>query len=622
MKLLIVALYLGCVISGMAEIKPSLIQTLQASSASAILVGGNKADSNTVAVTRVWNGTVCTVSVVNRSPSPVRLARVDLFDFQHGLPGTTPFYGEAFQMLAQNGGTLAAPEDWGSYPDRKHYRLDEPEGLRTVHGMMLLRPAAADQILLGFGSCRRFDGRISFDAKRLLVSLDCEGLELGSGEIWQLEEFFCEAGPEREVLLNHFSAGIEKNHPRRTRFKAPPMGWCSWYGFGPKVTVPDILRNMDWISTNAPQLRYIQIDDGYQPWMGDWLATGQSFGGDIKSVLREIRERGFEPAIWVAPFIASPESKLFHDHPDWFVKDEAGQPLRSDKVGFGGWRLGPWYVLDGTHPEAQKFLEQTFRTMRHEWGCTYFKLDANYWGTLPHGRFHDPKATRIEAYRSGMEAILRGAGDAYVLGCNQPMWPSLGLVDGVRSSNDTSRDWPTIRDIGRQNLLRGWQNGRFWWNDPDCALLSPGRIIGINGQLVDGFFVNAKELPSNEVMFHATAIQASGGALFSGDDLPTLSPERVAMLRKLIPPTGRAASFADETLSVGRAPHGTGEFLYLFNWGDAPVERVVALAHKVELKNYWTGESLGEHEREYRVPALAPHTALWLQATRLPESAK
>ena len=37
--------------------------------------------------------------------------------------------------------------------------------------------------------------------------------------------------------------------------------------------------------------------------------------------------------------------------------------------------------------------------MRREWGCTYFKLDATYWATLPGGRRHDTRATRIEAYR-------------------------------------------------------------------------------------------------------------------------------------------------------------------------------------------------------------------------------
>jgi len=603
-------LVLAGTLPSLAAANSQWIQDLQAAPSAVVLTGGTKADPTVVQVKRSWKGTVCTATVANHGSSPVRVARVDLFDFSHGLAGSTPLYAECFQMLGQIGGTLARPEDWGSYADRAHYKLEEPEGLRTAHGMLLLRPEGADQVLLGFGSCRRFDGRISFDAGRLLVSFDCEGLELAPGASWQLEEFVAQAGPVREALLDTLCGRIEKNHPHRTGFKAPPMGWCSWYCFGPKVTVPNIQRNLDWIATNAPQLRYIQIDDGYQPWMGDWLETGKSFGGDIKAVLREIRRRGFEPAIWVAPFVASPQSQLFLNHPDWFIQDADGKPLRSDKVGFGGWRLAPWYALDGTHPEAQAFLENTFRVLRAEWGCSYFKLDANYWGALHHGRFHDPKATRIEAYRRGMAAALRGSGDAFILGCNHPMWPSLGLVDGARSSMDISRDWPSIRDIGRQNLMRGWQNGRFWWNDPDCALLSPGMVMDNSGKQT-----GATGLPLNEVLFHATTVHATGGMLLTGDDLPTLTPEREAMLRKLLPPTKRAASFADEKLTVGRTPHGKGEYLYLFNWSDQPAERVVALPRKVTLKNYWTGESLGQHAGEYRVPAMAPHTALLLEAS-------
>lgn len=79
-------------------------------------------------------------------------------------------------------------------------------------------------------------------------------------------------------------------------------------------------ENLDWIAKQAPNLRYVQIDDGYQPAMGDWLETGTAFGGDVRSVLKEIKTRGFEPAIWVAPFIAEQNSKIFQQHPDWFMK--------------------------------------------------------------------------------------------------------------------------------------------------------------------------------------------------------------------------------------------------------------------------------------------------------------
>lgn len=586
-----------------------LLGRLKAAPVAVRLADGTQANPAALKVERVWRDNVCASRLRNTGDRPARVARVDLFDFEHGLPGSTPVYGEAFQMLAQTGGTLAKPEDWGSYADRSHYKLEEPEGLRTAHGMLLLRPPDGAQTLLGFASCRRFDGRLGFDARRLLVSLDCEGRELAPGQSWELEEFIARSDSSRQALLNALCERIEKHHPSRKAFAAPPLGWCSWYCFGPKVTATNIFDNLNWIATHAPQLRYIQIDDGYQPWMGDWLETGKSFGGDIRAVLKEIRRRGFEPAIWVAPFVASPQSKLFQEHPDWFMKGDDGQPLPSSKVGFGGWRLGPWYALDGTHPEAQRFLERLFRTLREDWGCSYFKLDANYWGALHQTRLHDPTATRIEAYRRGMAAIRRGAGDAFILGCNHPLWPSLGLLDGSRSSMDISRSWKSVRDIGRENLLRGWQNGRLWWNDPDCVLLSGGQVLDVSGNPTGW-----KGLPENEVVFHATTIHASGGMLLSGDDLPHLGTQRAARLRKLLPPTARAAEFADETLSVGRLSQPGRELLYLFNWGDAPVERVVQLRRPAKLTDFWTGEDLGEHRGEFRLPALPPHTARLLEA--------
>jgi hypothetical protein len=73
-----------------------------------------------------------------------------------------------------------------------------------------------------------------------------------------------------------------------------------------------------------------------------------------------------------------------------------------------------------------------------------------------------------------------------------PIWPSLGLIHGSRSSGDIGRRWSTFAATARENLLRNWQNGKLWWNDPDCLCLSGN-------------------LPANEYSFHATAIYATGG---------------------------------------------------------------------------------------------------------------
>jgi alpha-galactosidase len=229
--------------------------------------------------------------------------------------------------------------------------------------------------------------------------------------------------------------------------------------------------------------------------------------------------------------------------------------------------------------------------MREKWGCTYFKLDANFWGAIHGGRLHDPTATRIEAYRRGMEAIRRGAGDGFLLGCNHPIWPSLGLIHGSRSSNDIKRSWDRVKTTARQNLLRNWQNRTLWWNDPDAVVLT--------GDLTD-----------DEFQFHATAIYASGGMVLSGDDLTSMPEPRLAMLKKLVPPTGEPAVFEDDSLASGRmtlADNRAG--IGLFNWDDSPRTATATLTRPGRLTDFWTGESLGRYERSMTIPNMPPHSA-------------
>jgi alpha-galactosidase len=547
--------------------------TLATRPAYAVDVNGARAGG--IEIIRTWDGSLGYAQAVNRGATPVRLKEIVLFDVDTELPLDTELYGEGFQMLSQTGGTLGAPLDFSQYTDARHYRLPASEGARACYGLLSLTRPAENTCILAFTSCARFAGRFDVRGSVVRAALETDGLELAAKESWQLEELMCISGPDRTRLMSEVARRIETHHPP-LRTVQPPAGWCSWYCFGPRVTARQVLDNLDAIEGSLPSLKYIQIDDGYQSAMGDWLDTGAAFGGDIRSVLDRIRRRGFEPAIWVAPFIAEEGSNLFRQHRDWFITDADGGPLRSDRVTFGGWRRGPWYALDGTHPGAQDHLEAVFRTMRREWGCTYFKLDANFWGAMHGGRFHDAQATRIEAYRRGMQAIRRGAGDAFILGCNHPIWPSIGLVHGSRSSNDIKRSWDRIMTTARQNLSRNWQNGRLWWNDPDAVVLS--------------------DLTDAECRFHATAIYASGGMVLSGDDLTALPAPRAAMLKKLLPPTGIAAEFEDQSLRVGTIGLPDARLICLFNWEDRPRRIPFTLPEPVTVVDYWTDEPLGRRQ--------------------------
>jgi alpha-galactosidase len=584
----------------------AFFQLLQNSSTKCEDASGSIIPTNKLIVTRKWQGNICKFSVKNIGITPLHPGNIILFYLpNHGLNPQSPIYGEGFQMLHQNGGTLSRVKNIGAYADNKHYNIPDPHGLPTAYGVLVISPKPDMHILLGFTSCNRFIGRISYDSLQLKVSIDAEGLEIKPGESWILEDFTILGGNDRGLLFDQLASEIAKNHPLR-KSQTIPIGWCSWYCYGPAVTHALIQENLDGFSKVLPELKYIQLDDGYEPFMGDWLDENPAYG-DLKKTLGAIKTKGFEPAIWVAPFIAEKNSRIFKEHPDWFVKDTDGSPLNSSKIGFGGWRCAPWYVLDGTHPEAQKHLRHIFLEMREKWGINYFKLDANYWGAIHGGVHYDKSATRIEAYRRGMEALLKGCDkNSVVLGCNAPMWPSLGLVTAMRTSNDTSRDWSTIRNTAYENLCRTWQNGKLWDADPDCVLLAN-----------DTIFSGKKAIELNEWIFHATSIHAVGGLILSGDKASKLKESQLIILKKLLQPTGKGARFFDTKMETAFTDMGETQYYYFFNWSETETTNLtVKLKTKSALTDFWTGEKLGEFEGSYSLTKLEPHSAKLIMAKK------
>lgn len=513
--------------------------------------------------TRQWDGSLCRVRLDNTGSDDTRVARWVLFDGKLGLPLDTPLYGEGFQMLAQTMGSWQFPQPVGRCPDSSVYRITDDDGYHTVHNLLLVEHDKG-WLLLAFASCHRFGGEFRlYPDGRLQILMNCEDRLLSAGQHWQSEALICLEGADREALLAELAERIAAEHGSLIgQVGKRPNGWCSWYHYYADVSANDIRENLAVRAERFPALRYVQIDDGYQAKMGDWLTPSPKFEQGVAALAAEIHAAGCEPALWVAPFIAEPGSQVFQGHPDWFVKGEDGLPLPSERVTYGGWRCTPWYVLDCTHPEVQAHLEGVFRTLREQWGIHYFKLDANFWGAIHGGRFHDTSATRVEAYRRGMAAILRGAGEgAFLLGCNAPIWPSLGLVHGMRVSDDVERNGHRFRQIAREVFCRAWQNDRLWVLDPDCICL--------------------RDLPSQQASpadysFHLAALVASGGMMLAGDRLQALDGEQGGQLQKLLALCAvRAPSARFESMEFvcGAVvlPEG-GSLLCLFNWEAQPQE--------------------------------------------------
>ncbi|SFN54852.1 alpha-galactosidase [Streptomyces sp. cf124] len=316
-------------------------------------------------------------------------------------------------------------------------------------------------------------------------------------------------GTDVQAVLGEWAASLGLAAPRPA-----PTVWCSWYEYFTSVTEDDIHENIRAMDTLDLPIDVVQIDDGYQKALGDWLTLSGRFRSRA-GIADTIRARGRRAGIWSAPFLVDPSSTLAAEHSEWLVRDSAGRQLHA------GHNWGhDLYVLDTTHPEAAAYLTEVFTTLRAE-GYDYFKVDFLYAGALDGVRHASVDA--LTAYRQGIELIRAAIGpEAYLLGCGAPILPSIGLFDAMRVSPDTAphrrpeaddhsqpgQDPAEFTGVGRQ-----WQHGRLWVNDPDCLMARPA--------------VETRER-------WAAHVEATRGLMASSDRLLSLDPWGVETTRRLL----------------------------------------------------------------------------------------
>lgn len=488
----------------------------------------------------------------------IKLKEAVLFSGEHGFSADTAFYGDGYQKLSQYKGTVSYFDTITGYTDKDHYKMPQTDGFKTVYNYALFGKGE-NTLLIGTASCNRFRTEIRINDTELQVVQCLENLKFEKDEKIRLEDMVILKG-ERNKILAEFAEIICKNHPVK-KYCEVPVGWCSWYCIGPNISEKDIFDNLKVIKEKAPQLKYIQIDDGFQPFMGDWLETSDKFSRSMRDICKDIKKTGFEPAIWLAPFIASPKSRLLKEHPDYFVQDENGKPLCSKDVTFGGWRDGPWYMLDGTNPDTQEFIYDTVYEIYHNWGVKYFKLDANVWGALPFGNRYDKNATAAQAYRRGMEAFWKATGDdAFILGCNAPMWPSLGLVSGMRVTNDVVRNVKHMASLSEQCFSRNWMHNKLWINDPDCLIMTDALP-----PIMDPAGI-AHKSPVKKKFYRLNNIyiRASGGMVLSGDYVSKYGTAEIDRLKRILDTDYTAAEF-DDNFEIGTKETKNGTEYFIFN---------------------------------------------------------
>jgi 2,3-diketo-5-methylthio-1-phosphopentane phosphatase len=360
----------------------------------------------------------------------------------------------------------------------------------------------------------------------------CVEAALAPGETRPLEAVRVALGDDPTLLLERFAElwGRVAGARRASAFQA---GWCSWYHFFHRVSEQDLLRNLDALAADRSGLpvELVQLDDGYQRAIGDWLETNEKFPRGLEPVARAIRDAGFEAGLWTAPFAASEESRLLGEHPDWTLRDAEGRRMRGSYNPV--WSADGWvYALDTSRDDVIAHLEALFASLVGM-GFAYQKLDFVYMAAL-RGEAADRSLGRAERLRRGLDAIRRGAGDeAFLLGCGAPLGPAVGVVDGMRIGPDVAPSWaveqpvvipgleetlPATRSALRSTLCRQFMHRRLWLNDPDCLMARSRKT----------------ELSADEAESLASVIGLSGGMVVFSDDVPELAPDERARVRAAI----------------------------------------------------------------------------------------
>lgn len=403
---------------------------------------------------------------------------------------------------------------------------------------VLYHSTCDEGLLVGYLSQRQSFGHVDivFKGNGLGISLETnlDNIRLKPGHTfttdWAYVGYF---DTDHSLALRDYFDLVGLINNARTTSRVP-VGWCSWYYLFQGVTEKDIEETVEWAiqhRDDAP-LDIIQIDDGFQSEVGDWLELNSQFSHGMPWMSAQIREAGMRPGLWLAPFIAKPNAKIVEKNPGWVLKNRFRLPANPGLV----WNTYG-RALDVTHPEVLDYVRDVVGTAVQEWGFDYLKLDYLYAGALPGVRY-DPGLTRAQSIYQALRLIRDEVGeDVYLVGCGCPLGSGIGIFDSMRIGPDVSPSWypeyrglasllknekslPSARNAMISTLYRSPMHRRLWINDPDCLLLR----------------TQDTRLTRDEVQSLATVISFSGGAILVSDPLPSLSQEKMTWLSTLLPP--------------------------------------------------------------------------------------
>ena len=343
-------------------------------------------------------------------------------------------------------------------------------------------------------------------------------LPLKSGEDMTSERLMFEAGPDYHNQLLAYGDAVRRLHHARVSSETP-LGWWSWTVYYGAINEGETLSNADWQAGHLKSLgyKYFQIDEGYQYARGEYTTPNATqFPDGLRFVGHHLTAEGLTFGIWTAPFEVTSRAWIYEHHKDWLVHNAKGDPIPIGDV----WdqKTDVLYALDTTHPGAQEYMRQTYRTLVREWGVRFIKLDFMD-TTAIEGYRHRPNTTALEAQRIGLKVIRDAVGEEVILDKDgSPMLNPVGLVDTGRISADTGHSFERTKNAASGIAARFYMQRNFFVNDPDAFNVTATHLMERANER------SSISLGAAQASIALSAV--SGGMYEIGDDMLVLGSEK------------------------------------------------------------------------------------------------
>ena len=155
--------------------------------------------------------------------------------------------------------------------------------------------------------------------------------------------------------------------------KKPMFVYNTWVPFRTRVDA-QLVRELADAAAECGIEEFV-IDDGWQVNVsdgaygrGDWAVDEKKFPGGLKPTFDYIKSKGMRPGLWLSLAWADPASAPMKEHPEWFVKDKAGNVANLHTSG-GSTRTAcmatPW----------REYIRDKILGLVKDHGLAYVKLD-------------------------------------------------------------------------------------------------------------------------------------------------------------------------------------------------------------------------------------------------------